>query len=73
MDLHAGMSVVGQATSEDVDTAGFTLAPGRGPLPSVLPSVVAPPSTGGDGVLGGDLLQTKIINKISFQCFFCVN
>ena len=57
MDLDAGVSVVRQATSEDVDAAGFALAPGRGSLPSVLPSVVTAPATGRYRVLGGDLLQ----------------
>ena len=56
MDLDAGVSVVRQATSEDVDAAGFALAPGRGSLPSVLPGVVAAPPTGGYRVLGGHLL-----------------
>ena len=56
MDLDAGMSVVRQTTSEDVDATGFALTPGRGSLPSVLPGVVTAPTAGGYRVLGGDLL-----------------
>ena len=61
------MPVVSETTSEDVDAAGFALAPGRGPLPSVLPSVVTAPSTGGYRVLGGHLLQIK--RKLGFYIF----
>ena len=53
------MPVVSETTSEDVDAAGFALTPGRGSLPSVLPSVVAAPPTGGYRVLGGHLLKIK--------------
>ena len=72
MDLHAGMSVVGQATAEDVDAAGFALAPGRGSLSSVLPSVVTAPPTGGYRVLGGHLLQRKqtLQNQLAVFHFF---
>ena len=43
------------APAQDVDAAGFGLAPGWGPLTSLLTRLVPPPAAGGDGILVLDL------------------
>ena len=57
MDLDTGVPVVRQAAApaQDVDAAGFGLAPGWGPLTSLLTRLVPPPAAGGDGILVLDL------------------
>ena len=67
VDLDAGVAVVAQPSAQNVDTARLALAPGRGPLASILPSVVTAPSTWGYGVLGGHLLQIQ--RKLGFSSF----